>query len=138
MKQLADIRAGQRDNPTMYAFADESRVGGAQAIADVAAYIGSLAVSGETGRGPRSDPAQGAAIYAERCARCHGADATGDGEEFIPRLRSQHYGYLARQFQSIKDGTRRNANPEMATSIQDLEPEEIDAVLGYVSGLDAR
>ena len=39
IKQLADIRAGNRDNPMMYPIAKEAVLGGPQAISDVAAYI---------------------------------------------------------------------------------------------------
>jgi cytochrome c553 len=138
IKQLSDIRAGLRDNPTMYSFAYESRIGGAQAIADVADYIGSLEIRGDTGRGPGHDLERGGEIYASRCARCHGPDAQGDGDRYIPRIQSQHYAYLVRQFQWIKDGSRRNADPEMATVVADLAPREIDAVLDYVSRLAPR
>ena len=37
IKQLADIRALNRDNPTMYPFALPSQIGGPQALADVVA-----------------------------------------------------------------------------------------------------
>ena len=38
IKQLADIRALNRDNPTMYPFALPDQIGGPQALADVVAY----------------------------------------------------------------------------------------------------
>ncbi|OOY43584.1 hypothetical protein BOV91_03640 [Solemya velum gill symbiont] len=42
IKQMADFRAGNRDNPTMFPFSDAATIGGAQALADVAAYIASM------------------------------------------------------------------------------------------------
>ena len=42
IKQLADIRAQNRDNPTMYPFALPSQIGGPQALADVVAYMAGL------------------------------------------------------------------------------------------------
>jgi len=42
IKQLADIRALNRNNPTMYPFALPSSIGGPQALADVVAYMGKL------------------------------------------------------------------------------------------------
>ena len=39
IKQLADIRARNRDNPTMYPFALPQSIGDAQALADLTAYI---------------------------------------------------------------------------------------------------
>jgi cytochrome c553 len=47
IKQLADIRAGNRDNPEMYPLAKEDVLGGPQAIADVAAYIDTLPMNYE-------------------------------------------------------------------------------------------
>ncbi len=46
-------------------------IGGAVALALAAALACTADDGGETGRSP------GAAIYAERCARCHGADGGG-------------------------------------------------------------
>jgi cytochrome c553 len=133
LKQLTDVRAGDRDNPTMYSFAYEARIGGAQGVADVADYIRTFEMSGATGTGPGDDLARGAEIYASRCARCHGPDGRGDGDRYIPRIDSQHYGYLVRQFQSIKEGKRRNADPEMASLAGEIDPREADAVLDYLS-----
>ena len=42
IKQLADIREGNRDNPTMYPFALPRAIGDAQALADVVEYIEKL------------------------------------------------------------------------------------------------
>ena len=47
-----DIRAGNRDNPTMYPFSMPSSLGGAQEMADVAAYITTLPMSPANGKGP--------------------------------------------------------------------------------------
>jgi cytochrome c553 len=137
LKQLADIRAGNRDNPTMYSFASESRIGGAQAIADVADYINTLEMRGPTGKGPGDSLEKGAEIYAARCAACHGADGQGDADRYIPRIQSQHFAYLVRQVEWIREGARHNANPEMKALVSSLDPQEIHAVLDYVSRLES-
>jgi cytochrome c553 len=48
IKQLADIRDGHRDNPTMYPFALPSEIGGTQSIADVSEYIQRMKMSPKT------------------------------------------------------------------------------------------
>jgi cytochrome c553 len=78
----------------------------------------------------------GERLYAENCARCHGAEGQGDGEAFVPRIQAQHYQYLVRQFEWIRDGKRRNANPEMVEQIQGFGARETHAVLDYVSRLE--
>jgi cytochrome c553 len=136
IKQLADIRAGNRDNPVMYPFASHSRIGGAQAVADVAGYIDTLEISVDTGKGYGDSLELGEQLYQRDCVRCHGPEGEGDGERYIPRIQSQHYFYLVRQFEWIRDGKRRNADPEMTLQINGYGDREAHAVLDYVSRLE--
>ncbi|MCW8916956.1 MAG: c-type cytochrome, partial [Magnetovibrio sp.] len=69
IKQLADIRALNRDNPTMYPFALPESIGGAQSIADVADYIATLPMNPEPGVGPGTDLEHGAKLYKDNCVR---------------------------------------------------------------------
>ena len=75
IKQLADFRAGNRDNPIMRAFTSVRALGGAQEIADVAAYIASLPMTDYNGQGSRRHLALGKEIYLRDCADCHGSGA---------------------------------------------------------------
>lgn len=135
IKQLADIRAGNRSNVLMAPYASVESIGGTQAVADVAGYIDTLEMSVENGKGPGDDLELGARLYQENCVRCHGAAGEGDAKAFVPRIQAQHYEYLVRQFQEIRDGKRRNANPEMVAQIRDFHERETRAVLDYVSRL---
>ncbi len=135
IKQLSDIRAGNRDNPTMYPFALPSEIGGTQAIADVAAYMATLPMTPYNGVGPGERLDVGKKLYQENCVRCHGEHGEGNAEKFYPRLEGQHYAYLVRQFEWIKEGKRRNANPEMVKQIQEISKEDMDAILDYTSRL---
>ena len=136
IKQLADIRAGNRESVVMAPYATVELIGGAQAIADVAGYIDSLEMSVDTGKGPGKDLELGAQIYGDNCARCHGQTGEGDRDAYVPRIQAQHYQYLVRQFDSIRKGKRRNANPEMVTQIRDFSARQIQAVLDHVSRLE--
>jgi cytochrome c553 len=136
IKQLADIRAGNRDNPLMIPYASAEAIGGAQAVADVAGYIDTLEISVGNGKGPGRDLELGERLYQEHCARCHGTTGEGDADNYAPRIQAQHYKYLVRQFRWIKDGKRRNANAEMAAQIQGFKEREFQAVLDYVSRLE--
>jgi cytochrome c553 len=133
IKQLADIRALNRDNPTMYPFSLPSEIGGPQSIADVAAYISALPMNPDNGVGPGDDLEHGAQLYKDNCVRCHGENGEGDNEKFYPAIYGQHYNYLMRQYQWIKDGKRRNANPDMVQQIQGFTDKDTSAVLDYVS-----
>ncbi|MBW2421232.1 MAG: c-type cytochrome [Deltaproteobacteria bacterium] len=136
VKQLADIRAGVRDNPEMHPYASPEKLGGAQGVADVAGYIDTLEISIDTGKGSGERLELGAKLYRAKCARCHGERGEGDGERYIPRIQSQHYAYLVRQLQAIRDGRRGNADAEMATHTQEISDEEARAVADYVSRLE--
>lgn len=133
IKQLADIRAKNRDNPTMYPFAQPSEIGGPQAIADVTAYIEKLPMNPQNGVGPGTDLAKGEKLFKDNCVRCHGDQGQGDDAKFYPRIQGQHYSYLLRQYQWIKAGKRRNANPDMVKQIKDFTDADTVAVLDYVS-----
>lgn len=135
IKQLADIRAGNRDNPTMYPFALPSQIGGAQALADVVAYMAKLPMNPDNGVGPGTDLEHGKKLYEENCVRCHGANGEGDNEKFYPRIHGQHFNYIVRQFREIKEGKRRNANPDMVKQVQEFSERDLIAVCDYTSRL---
>ncbi|HIJ82572.1 MAG TPA: c-type cytochrome [Magnetococcales bacterium] len=135
IKQLADIRAKNRDNPTMYRFALPSEVGGVQNIADVAAYIETMPMTQENGKGPGTDLELGRRIHDQDCVVCHGAHGEGKAEQYYPLYQAQHYEYLVRQYQWIRDGRRRNAHPMMVEQIQGYTQKDIAAVMDYVSRL---
>lgn len=139
IKQLSDIRGGNRDNPTMYPFALDSEIGGAQSLADVAMYISKLPMNPDNGKGPweKGTPEfeKGKKLYADNCVRCHGDKGQGIPEKFFPLIQGQHYKYILRQFEWIRDGKRRNANPDMIKQIKDFSDDDMLQVMNYVSRL---
>jgi cytochrome c553 len=133
IKQLADIRARNRDNPTMLPFTSPQLLGGAQEIADVAAYISRLPMTPHNGVGPGVDLAWGEQLYKDNCIECHGDRGEGNLEDHIPAIYGQHFLYLLRQFEWIKLERRRNADRKMVKQIHNFTPRDIHAVLDYVS-----
>jgi cytochrome c553 len=137
IKQMADIRAGLRDNPTMYPFA--ITLVDPQELADAAAYISSLCIPLDHGRYDGADAtvqvAKGHDLYEKECKNCHGANGEGDKEKFYPVIAGQHYKYLLRQMTAIRDGKRRNANPDMVAIIKKYDDEQLVAISAFQSSL---
>ncbi|MCE5181464.1 MAG: c-type cytochrome [Betaproteobacteria bacterium] len=135
IKQIADIRGGLRDNPTMYPFA--VTLSDAQELADVSAYIQTLCIPREHGMGS-TDPAllkHGEDLYKKECTSCHGVHGEGDKAKFYPVLAGQHYKYMLRQVTEIRDGKRRNANPDMVKIVKKYSDKDLDGVVTYMSTL---
>ncbi len=135
IKQLGDIRAGNRDNPTMYPFTLPNVLGGAQDLADVAAYIEQLPMSPFNDVGPGFDLSYGKELYKEHCEECHGKEGEGDNKEFYPRIQGQHFTYLLRQMRWIQIEKRRNADKTMVKQIHRFSGRDIHSVIDYTSRL---
>ena len=135
IKQLADIRARNRDNPMMLPFTSPRVLADAQDIADVAAYIAALPMNPRNGLGPGNDLVHGEQLYKDNCVECHGENGEGDDREHIPLIQGQHFLYLQRQFEWIRLGKRRNADSKMVKQIKRFSPRDVAAVMDYTSRL---
>ncbi len=135
IKQLADIRDRNRDNPTMFPFTQPRMLGGIQEIADVAAYVAKLPMDPNNGVGPGFDLDLGRQLYKDNCVKCHGKQGEGNKEDHIPQIRGQHFRYLVRQFEWIRNGRRRNADPKMVKQIRRFTSRDVRAVMDYVARL---
>jgi len=135
IKQLADFRAGNRDSVLMAPYATVESIGGTQALADVAEYISTLEMSVENGKGPGTDLDLGESLYRKHCMDCHGENGEGSNDDLTPRIQAQHYKYMLRQFQWMRDGKRRNVSEKMTALSLALDEREISAVLDYSSRL---
>ena len=132
IKQIADIRAGRRDNPIMYPFA--TTLTDSQELADVAAYIQQLPIPPGNGKGPGGDHLKlGDELYHRDCVKCHGQNGEGSSEKFFPVIAGQHYAYLLRQIRDIAAKKRRNANPDMVKVVETYTDDQLQAVVDYMS-----
>ncbi len=135
IKQLEDIRSRNRDNPTMFPFATGQMLDTPQKIADVAGYIAKLPMTTDVGHGSGDDLEHGKKMYEDHCAECHGKHGEGDNEDLVPSLYGQHYQYMVRQFEWIRDGKRRNADRKMVKQAKTFSERDLKAVMDYASRL---
>jgi len=136
VKQMADIREGRRDNPIMYPFA--STLVDPQELADVAAYIQTLPIPRDNGKGTGDEGVvnRGKELYDRDCVECHGDQGEGNAAKFYPVLAGQHYKYLLRQIRDIAAGRRRNANPDMVKVVKAYPEGDLVAVTDYMSRIE--
>jgi cytochrome c553 len=134
IKQITDIRAGRRYNPKMQPYISDHGMTPLE-IADLAAYLQSLPISTENGKGPGSGVAAGKQIYDKDCAGCHGSKGEGSAEKFYPMVAAQHFRYLLRELKFIRDGDRSNANPDMVKVIKPYGDDNLEALADYMAQL---
>jgi cytochrome c553 len=134
IKQVTDIRAGRRLNPKMEPFVADHALDAYQ-IADLAAFLESLPIAADNGKGPGTGIAAGKKIYDTDCVDCHGAKGEGAGVKFYPMVAAQHYRYLLRELKFIRDGDRRNANPDMVKVIKPYNDDDLDHLADYMAQL---
>jgi cytochrome c553 len=132
MKQIVDIRAGRRTNPKMEPFLEDHVLTPFQ-IADIAAHLQRLPMSAENGKGPGQNLTHGRQLYERDCVECHGSKGEGSAVKFYPMVAAQHYRYLLREVNFIRDGDRRNANPDMVKVIKPYTQADLDAVADYMA-----
>lgn len=132
IKQLTDVREGRRDNPKEFPFSSEHVIT-PQDIADIAAYLHGLPAPAQHGQGPGGDFTMAAKMYKKDCQICHGKAGQGDGDKFYPKVSGQHYAYMLRQTHDIRDGVRRNANPDMVDAVKGYSDSDLTAVVDYMS-----
>lgn len=124
IRQLADYRHALRWDPRMQHYADNHVLPDAQAIADVAAYAAALERAGPAGTGKGDLVQRGRAVFAARCASCHGTAGEGDAAMLVPRISAQHYAYLLRLFNDAVEGTRPSFPAEHIRLLEALSAED--------------
>ena len=135
VKQISDFQSGRRSNPKMEPFIGDHVLNSFE-IADIAIYLQGLPVSPANGKGPGSGVTRGYQLYGKDCVECHGTRGEGNAEKLHPMVAAQHYRYLLRQAQLIRDGDRRNSNPDMVKVIKPYTNSDLEAVADYMSQLE--
>ena len=136
-KQLAEFKAGKRDNAIMKGFASTLSD---DDMKNVAAYYASK--QAKTGFAKNKELVSlGEKIYrggiADRnipaCSGCHSPSGAGMPSQY-PRLAGQHADYTEVQLTAFRGGVRKN-NLQMTGVAAKLNDREIKAVSDYIAGL---
>src|SRR5574343_731318 len=151
--QLKNFRARTRVNIPMFPYTQERELSD-QDIKDVSAFLAGIKLETRmptyTGNEdaltrlkmaeavmiiPRAegDVKNGAAVYKDNCAHCHGKD--GMGRSAFPMLVGQYTAYLKRQVELYLKGDRPHDDEGTKGVLNDLKPQDIDDVLAYLTTL---
>jgi cytochrome c oxidase subunit 2 len=146
-RQLELFRSGARggdpDDTTgaqMVPFANS--LSGPAAIADVAAYVGTLPAP-EAAVAAQGDPDRGRRLY-RTCANCHGEDGEGGWSFNAPALAGSAPWYLKAQLEKFRSGVRGahpedDYGPQMRAMARTLVGEaSVDDVVAWISTLPGR
>jgi cytochrome c553 len=136
IKQVLDIRSGLRYNPPMQPMVTEEKLS-LQSLADIAAHLQALPVAKTNALGPGSGVARGKALFDKDCAGCHGASGEGNVSLFAPMVATQHYPYLLRELEFIRNSERGNSNPAMASLLKTYAQDDMEAVADFLAQLPA-
>lgn len=74
--------------------------------------------------------AKGKTYYERICINCHAAD--GHGNERLPRIAGQHYGYVELTLKRYRDGSSVRSDPNMAFVTKGMSDQDIQAVATYL------
>ncbi len=135
VRQLANFAGSQRDSTTMHGVATQPAIDGPQHWVDIAAYLNRLPPSTQHQVGAGDAVNLGRGIYHEQCASCHGADASGDKEGYVPTLRHQHYGYLEKQMHNLAAGYRHNVDEELVLFMRSFDERDMRGTADFLSRL---
>jgi cytochrome c553 len=140
VEQLAAFVEFEREDSGAHRFLAGGQLSQPQALADMAAYLAALPAaqpprnSGKLDAGPVS---KGAELYAASCTACHGVDASGDGEHFIPALNGQNQPYLLLQLRRLTHGHRNDMREGLMQELDRMSSADLEAVALYLARLPA-
>jgi cytochrome c553 len=141
VRQLADFKAGKRQNPIMMGMAAPLTP---QDMHDIGAYFAKQ--KSLPGVADKALVDQGQTLYREgdtvrgipACMACHGPDGGGNPGAMYPQLASQHAKYIETRLKHWHDSAPEgdDAHAKIMPSIaQKLDEKDIAALASYIEGL---
>jgi cytochrome c553 len=138
VKQVVDFLDRARDSDTMHQQLVNSGMNNATSIADVVGYVSNLPPNPNPEQGPGTTIAQGKKIFEGFCASCHGRNAEGNGDWWVPNLRGQNYSYLLTQMRQMANAQRTNVSEDLHRMFTTYADEEFQAVADWLTHLSAQ
>ena len=130
--QLVDFKEARRSSPDMAPFvANLTR----EDMLDLAAFFEAQPPTANGFKADAEKVARGRAKAAEAlCTMCHLGGFKGQNQ--IPRVAGQHYGYIVKQLKDFRSKRRTNDAGSMSSVSRTLSDDDIDALAQYLANLD--
>jgi cytochrome c553 len=132
-QQLRAFRDRKRRNKPMIPIFKAGLLQDAQ-IDSVAVYLAGMPTPSssdvDVSMQPPRDLEFGEELYVTDCALCHGHDGRGKEDTDNPPVVRQFPRYLIKQMVDFRNGKRSHEHGEQL--FEEAEPEELDAILGYI------
>jgi len=77
--------------------------------------------------------AQGAALFTQHCAACHGANGEGSDPLFASRLCGQYAGYLERRLEEAVAGSRGDGDAIMRGVVTAVPAEDLPPIVAWLA-----
>jgi len=129
--KLYRLRAGTMHLPVMDPYA---RTLLPTEVADIAIYLSQLPeIEVASSAASDDERAAGAALFAQHCVACHGANGEGDDGLFASRLCGQYAGYLARRLEEAAAGTRGPADAIMQGVVDTVPIDDRELIVAWLA-----
>lgn len=129
--KLHRLRSGMMRLPVMDPYA---RTLPAAEVTAIATYLSELPELELAQRGiDENELAQGAALFAQHCAACHGANGEGSDGLFASRLCGQYAGYLERRLEEAAAGSRGAADAIMQGIVEAVPADDLAPIVAWLA-----
>jgi len=129
--QLFQFREGNRKDAQMTPMAANLTN---KEMNELAAYFSKQKAAAPSHKTSPENAAAGAKLAQQfNCVQCHGPALLG--QQHIPRLAGQQYGYLLEQLRKFKAQKRADLDGNMTSAAQPLTDKDIEILVDYAAGL---
>jgi cytochrome c553 len=136
VKHIVELNDTERAAAPMHPRLEAAELSVPQAWNDLATYLQRCAPFQAAASSNAQLVARGGRNYRRWCAACHGSDATGDDEKFVPALRPQRREYLLKELRSISNAHRMSVRNEVLRVLDSLNNESTAGIADYVAGIE--
>jgi cytochrome c553 len=136
IKHVAELNDAERAAAHMHPKLESVELAVPQAWADLATYLRQCAPLEVASSSNQQLVMRGARSYRRWCAACHGSDATGDDDEFVPALRDQRREYLLKELRMVAAVHRLSVRSDVMVVLDSLNAESTAGIADYVSGIE--